>query len=133
MYSFKNDYSEGAHPRILNALMESNLEQVEGYGEDRFSLEAIELLKQSIGRHDIDIHLLSGGTQTNLIAISAFLRPHEAAIAANTGHILVHETGAVEATGHKIISIEVDDGKLNSSHIKAALDSHTDAHMVKHK
>ncbi|HEY8908655.1 MAG TPA: aminotransferase class I/II-fold pyridoxal phosphate-dependent enzyme [Desulfosporosinus sp.] len=133
MYSFKNDYSEGAHTRILNALMESNLEQVEGYGEDRFSLEAIELLKQSIGRHDIDIHLLSGGTQTNLIAISAFLRPHEAAIAANTGHILVHETGAVEATGHKIISIEVDDGKLNSLHIKGALDSHSDEHMVKPK
>lgn len=133
MYSFKNDYSEGAHPRILNALIESNFEQVEGYGEDCYTRKAVELLKQRIGRNDIDIHLLSGGTQTNLIAISAFLRPHEAVIAANTGHILVHETGSVEATGHKIISIEVDDGKLNSSHIKAALDSHTDEHMVKPK
>lgn len=133
MYSFKNDYSEGAHPRILNALIESNFEQAEGYGEDCYTQKAVELLKQRIGRNDIDIHLLSGGTQTNLIAISAFLRPHEAVIAANTGHILVHETGAVEATGHKIISIEVDDGKLNPSHIKAALDSHTDEHMVKPK
>jgi threonine aldolase len=133
MYSFKNDYSEGAHPRILNALNESNFEQAEGYGEDCYTQKAVELLKQRIGRNDIDIHLLSGGTQTNLIAISAFLRPHEAVIAANTGHILVHETGAVEATGHKIISIEVEDGKLNYLHIKAALDSHTDEHMVKPK
>lgn len=133
MYSFKNDYSEGAHPSILNALIESNFEQVEGYGEDSYTQKAVDLLKQRIGRNDIDIHLLSGGTQTNLIAISAFLRPHEAVIAANTGHILVHETGAIEATGHKIISIEVGDGKLNASHIKAALDSHTDEHMVKPK
>jgi threonine aldolase len=133
MYSFKNDYSEGAHPRILNALLESNLEQSEGYGEDGYTQKAVELLKQRIGRDDLDIHLLSGGTQTNLIAISAFLRPHEAVIAANTGHILVHETGAIEATGHKIISTEVEDGKLNSSHIKAALDAHTDEHMVKPK
>lgn len=133
MYSFKNDYSEGAHPRILKALMESNFVQVEGYGEDDFSLEAIERLKQKIGRNDVDIHLLSGGTQTNLTAISAFLRPHEAAIAANTGHILVHETGAIEATGHKIIALEVEDGKLNTSHIQAAIDAHTDEHMVKPK
>lgn len=133
MYSFKNDYSEGAHPRILNALMESNFEQVEGYGEDCYTQKAIELLKQSMGRNDVDIHLLPGGTQTNFTAISAFLRPHEAVIAANTGHIFVHETGAVEATGHKIISMEVGDGKLNSAHIKAALDLHTDEHMVKPK
>ncbi|MDR3541600.1 MAG: aminotransferase class I/II-fold pyridoxal phosphate-dependent enzyme [Desulfosporosinus sp.] len=133
MYSFKNDYSEGAHPRILNALLETNFEQTEGYGEDYYTLTAIELLKQKIGRNDIDIHLLSGGTQTNLTAIAAFLRPHEAAISANTGHILVHETGAIEATGHKIISIDVSDGKLNCSHLQTALDSHTDEHMVKPK
>ncbi|WP_442593780.1 threonine aldolase family protein [Neobacillus sp. D3-1R] len=133
MYSFKNDYSEGTHPRILNALMESNYEQEAGYGEDRFTLGAIELLKQKIGRMDVDIHLLSGGTQTNLTALSAFLRPHEAAIAANTGHILTHETGAIEATGHKIISIEVEDGKLTPLHIKTAIDAHTDEHMVKPK
>lgn len=131
MYSFKNDYSEGAHPRILNALIESNLEQTEGYGEDNYTRKAVELLKKRIGRNDVDIHLFPGGTQTNLTAISAFLRPHEAAIAANTGHILVHETGAIEATGHKVISIEVSDGKLSPEHIKPALDAHTDEHMVK--
>jgi len=133
MYSFKDDYSEGAHPRILNALMESNLEQMEGYGEDDYSLEAIKLIKQRIKCNDIHIHLFSGGTQTNLTVISAFLRPHEAVIAANTAHILVHETGAIEATGHKIISSKVSDGKLNPTHIKSVLDAHTDEHMVKPK
>jgi threonine aldolase len=133
MYSFKNDYSEGAHPRILSAIIESNLEQVDGYGEDQYTIKAIELIKQRIGSQDVDIHLFPGGTQTNLTAISAFLKPHEAAIAANTGHILVHETGAIEATGHKILSIEVKDGKLNPALIKPVLDAHTDEHMVKPK
>ena len=133
MNSFKNDYSEGAHPRILNALIETNMEQVEGYGEDCYTLKAVELLKQGIKRNDVDIHFFSGGTQTNLTALSAFLRPHEAIIAANTGHILVHETGAIEATGHKIISIEVSNGKLDPDHIKAAVEGHTDEHMVKPK
>lgn len=131
MYSFKNDYSEGAHPRILEALMSSNLTQEEGYGEDRFSLEAARLLKQKLQRDDVDIHFFSGGTQTNFIAISAFLRPHEAAVAASTGHILVHETGSVEATGHKVLSIPVKDGKLNPGLIKEVLNFHTDEHMVK--
>ncbi|KOA18089.1 Low specificity L-threonine aldolase [Clostridium homopropionicum DSM 5847] len=133
MYSFKNDYSEGTNPRILNALIESNLEQVDGYGEDHYTLEAAELLKQKIKLSNIDIHFLSGGTQTNLITISAFLRPHEAAIAANTGHIFTHETGSIEATGHKVISVEVNDGKLSPDHIKSALGMHTDEHMVKPK
>lgn len=133
MYSFKNDYSEGADPRILNALIKSNLEQVDGYGEDHYSIEAAELLKNKIKLNNVDIHFLSGGTQTNLIAISAFLRPHEAAIAANTGHIFTHETGSIEATGHKVISVEVNNGKLSTNHIKSALDMHTDEHMVKPK
>ncbi|MDW8801719.1 low specificity L-threonine aldolase [Clostridium sp. A1-XYC3] len=133
MYSFKNDYSEGVHPEILKALTESNLEQSEGYGEDSYTKKAIELLKEKIKRSDVDIHLFVGGTQTNLTALSAFLRPHEAAIAANTGHILVHETGAIEATGHKVISIDVSDGKLRPEDIKPALETHTDEHMVKPK
>ncbi|MEH7308983.1 threonine aldolase family protein [Neobacillus drentensis] len=133
MYSFKNDYSEGAHPKILNALLESNLFQEDGYGEDQFSRKAVEVIKEKIGRSDVDIHLLSGGTQTNLIAISAFLRPHEAAMAASTGHILGHETGAIEATGHKILSIEAENGKLTPSDVQAVLDGHPDEHMVKPK
>lgn len=133
MYSFKNDYSEGAHPRILNALLESNDIQEAGYGEDHFSLKAVELLKEKLKSHKVDIHLLPGGTQTNLTAISAFLRPHEAVIAASTGHVATHETGAIEATGHKVITVDVDSGKLNVPSIKEALDFHTDEHMVKPK
>lgn len=133
MYSFKNDYSEGAHPRILNALIENNLVQDEGYGEDRYSKEAVELIKEKIGINNVDIHFISGGTQTNLIAISAFLRPHEAAIAVSSGHILGHETGAIEATGHKILSVEGENGKLSPSDLQEVLDGHPDEHMVKPK
>ena len=133
MYSFKNDYSEGAHPNIMKALMESNMQQTEGYGEDKYCMAAIKLLKDKLKRSDVDIHMFCGGTQTNLTAISAFLRPHEAVISANTGHVLVHETGAIEATGHKIISIKVADGKLKPEHIQMAINEHTDEHMVKPK
>lgn len=133
MYSFKNDYSEGAHTNILDAITRTNLEQFEGYGEDTYSKDARDLLKKRIGKDDIDIHFLMGGTQTNLTAISAFLRPHEAVISANTGHILVHETGAIEATGHKIISVDKKDGKLNARDIKDVIVGHSDEHMVKPK
>lgn len=131
MYSFKNDYSEGAHPRILDALVSANLEQSEGYGEDSYSLKAAKEIKQAIGLETVDIHLFAGGTQTNLTALGAFLRPHEAVIAANTGHIFVHETGAIEATGHKVLTVEVKDGKLGPSHVEAVLAAHSDEHMVK--
>ena len=133
MYSFKNDYSEGAHSNILKALMESNMEQTEGYGEDRYSLAAVTLIKDKLKCKDVDIHLFCGGTQTNLTAISAFLRPHEAVISASTGHVLVHETGAIEGTGHKVISVKVEEGKLKPIHIKMVLEEHTDEHMVKPK
>ncbi|MCM3766931.1 low specificity L-threonine aldolase [Neobacillus niacini] len=133
MYSFKNDYSEGAHPRILTTLIETNLEQEDGYGEDGYSQKAVELIKARLGRTDVDVHLLSGGTQTNLTAIAAFLRPHEAAIATASGHIFTHETGAIEATGHKVISVDTEDGKLNTEHLQGVLDYHTDEHMVKPK
>ena len=133
MYSFKNDYSEGAHPSILRALVETNMQQVEGYGEDKYCITAIKLIKEKLKCDDVDIHMFCGGTQTNLTAISAFLRPHEAVISANTGHVLVHETGAIEATGHKVISMQVDDGKLKPKHIKMAIDEHSDEHMVKPK
>lgn len=133
MYSFKNDYSEGAHPRIIEALIKCNMEQSEGYGEDIFTARAIKLIKEKIRREDVDVHLLVGGTQTNLTTLSAFLRPHEAVIAADTGHVLVHETGAIEATGHKVISVDVEDGKLTRKNIEAVIEEHTDEHMVKPK
>ncbi|MEG2935942.1 MAG: low specificity L-threonine aldolase [Clostridium sp.] len=131
MYSFKNDYSEGAHPRILEALIKTNLEQTAGYGLDEYSEAAIEHIKEKIESNDAEVHLLVGGTQTNLIAMAAFLRSHEAVISAETGHVLVHETGAIEATGHKVISVPSQDGKLKVGDIVKVVEQHTDEHMVK--
>ena len=98
MYSFTNDYSEGAHPKILEALMNTNLTQHTGYSLDTHTAHAIQLIRQEIQQQDADIHLIVGGTQTNLITISTALRPYQAVISAATGHINVHETGAIEAT-----------------------------------
>ena len=133
MYSFKSDYSEGAHTNILEALMKTNFEQTDGYGEDFYTQEAVTLIKEKVQREDVDIHLLVGGTQTNLTAISAFLRPHEAVIAAVTGHINVHETGAIEATGHKVLTVPSLDGKVNVLEVEKVVDLHIDEHMVKPK
>ena len=134
MHSFKNDYTETAHPRILQALIDTNMEQDEGYGLDRHSKAAAESIRNRLGEdaQKADIHFLCGGTQANLTAISAFLRPHEAVIAAETAHIFVHEAGAIEATGHKILTVPTPDGKLRSEEIQKVLDFHpNDEHMVK--
>ncbi len=133
MYSFKNDYSEGAHPKILEALVENNMQQEEGYGMDTYCEEARDLLRKEMDNEQVEIHFFVGGTQTNLTALAAFLRPHEAVIAAHTGHILVHETGAIEATGHKVIAMESTDSKLHAHQVVEALEAHTDEHMVKPK
>lgn len=130
MISFMNDYSEGAHPRVLELLVKSNLEQNAGYGEDVHSKRAKEAIKKQLKREDVDIHFIPGGTQANLLAISSFLRPHQCVIAAHTGHINVHETGAIEATGHKVLAMPSKNGKLTTSAIKEALEQHTDEHMV---
>ena len=131
MYSFQNDYSEGAHPRILDALGRTNLEQTSGYGNDPYTAEAVRLIRAQIGNESAQVHFLAGGTQTNLTALCAFLRPHEAVISADTGHINVHETGAIEATGHKVLTAAVSDGKLAPAHILSIVNAHTDEHMVK--
>lgn len=133
MYSFRNDYSEGAHPRILELLNKHNFEANIGYGEDVHSDKAKEYIKDLIGRQDADIHFIPGGTQTNMLVISSFLRPHQCVISADTGHINVHETGAIEATGHKVVAMPCEDGKLTPEIIKKALDHHTDEHMVQPK
>ena len=131
-YSFKNDYSEGAHPAILQRLVETNLQQTIGYGEDIYCDEARALIKGYIQR-DSAIHFVSGGTQANLIVISSILKPYESVIAADSGHIAVHETGAIEATGHKVNTIPSTDGKIYPNQIQTILDLHTDEHMVKPK
>lgn len=123
-FSFKNDYSEGCHPNILEALLYSNTNQQAGYGEDEYSLKAKDLIKKTINNQEADVYFVSGGTQANLIIISSILRPYQCAVSASTGHILNNETGAIEATGHKILSIETDDGKLKPSDIQTVLNSH---------
>lgn len=131
-YFFKNDYAEACHPKILQALIDSNSSQELGYGEDRYCKDAKELLKQKIGNPKAEIHFVSGGTQTNLIVISSILRPHESVISAVSGHILNNETGAIEATGHKINQIVSQDGKLIPMDIQEVLDAHTNVpHQVK--
>jgi len=132
-YSFKYDYSEGTHPRILAALTRTNYLQQYGYSEDDYCVEAEKIIKQKVGNPDADVHFVSGGTQANLVVISSILKPYESVVAAETGHIYVHETGAIEATGHKINTISTTDGKITVEGIKMVLDEHTDEHMVKPK
>ena len=133
-YSFKNDYSEGCHPNILKALIETNLVQQNGYGLDYYSIEAENLIKKKIENSAAKVYFVSGGTQANIIVISAFLRPHESVISADLGHILNNETGAIEATGHKINHIETVDGKINSTGILNVINAHKNKpHQVKPK
>ncbi len=133
MYSFICDYSEGAHPRLIEALSRTNMEQCEGYGEDAHCLRAAELLKKKMNRNDVEIHFMPGGTPTNVIALTACLRSFEAIIAPKTGHIEIHETGAVEARGHKILTVETDDGKLRPADVQKVLDGFEDEHTVRRK
>ena len=101
MIRLNNDYSEGCHPSILLRLNEMNLEQNPGYGTDTHCAEAADAVRKAFACPDADVHFLVGGTQANMTVIAAALRPYEAVLCADTGHINVHETGAVEGTGHK--------------------------------
>ncbi len=130
-YSFRNDYSEGAHIDILKALNETNFEQQDGYSEDAYCNEAQVIIRNKIDNQNADIHFVSAGTQANLVVISSILKPYESVICAGTGHINVHETGAIEATGHKINTVNTIDGKLNSENIQNVLNEHVDEHQVK--
>lgn len=128
---FINDYSEGAHPHILKRLSETNDMAEEGYGDDRFTKQAKEEIKRLLGEdHDSEVHLVSGGTQANLTTLSAMLKPYESVIAPESAHIAVHETGAIEATGHKINTIPTEDGKITPGQILEVLEEHEDEHMV---
>lgn len=132
MYSFKNDYSVGAHPNILNKLIETNLVSQLGYGEDNYTVVAKNMIKKRIKNTNASVFFLSGGTQTNLITISFLLRNHEAVICAKTGHIATNETGAIEATGHKVITAETNDGKLRQRDIEKTLAGYKlQPHVVK--
>ncbi len=114
MISFESDYNNGAHPDVLRHLMETNDEQTLTYGFDRFSDSARKKIAAECGVSDADVHLLTGGTQTNATVIDAMLRSYEAVVCANTGHINVHEAGAIEASGHKVIGLPHQGGKLEA-------------------
>ena len=133
MYSFTNDYSEGAHPRILEAMMNANLTQNVGYGLDAHSLAAAGTIRRLADAPDAAVHFVVGGTQTNLLLIASALRPYQAVIAAATGHVNVHEAGAIEGTGHKVRALPTPDGKLTPEIIAPCLTEHCDEHMVQPK
>lgn len=130
MYSFRNDYSEGAHPRVLQALMDSNLEQTVGYGLDPRCKTAANTIRSLCNAPDAAVHFLVGGTQTNMLVIESLLQPYEAVISAHTGHVNVHETGAIEATGHKVCTAYAPDGKLTPALVESVVKAHSSEHMV---
>ncbi|MGB4984443.1 MAG: low specificity L-threonine aldolase [Erysipelotrichaceae bacterium] len=132
MIKFNSDYSEGCHPKILEQLTTTNLIQTVGYGEDEYCQQAKDLIKKVINQPKSDVHFLVGGTQTNLIVISSALRPYEGVISPTSGHINVHETGAIEATGHKIITVEHQDGKLSPSQIEKIMITHKNDPAYEH-
>lgn len=124
MIRFDCDYLEGAHPLILKKLNETNMEQTIGYGCDPHCERAIKLIKDACKSPESDVHFLIGGTQTNTTVISAILRTYQAVISAETGHINVHECGAIEATGHKVIALPSSDGKLTAQMVEDCFNSH---------
>ena len=130
MYSFRNDYSEGAHPVVLQALTDTNLVQTSGYGTDEYCAEAAQLIRDLCKAPEADVHFLVGGTQTNLVVITSYLSSFEAVIAAHTGHVNVHETGAIEATGHKVCTAYAPDGKLTPALVESVVNAHSSEHMV---
>ena len=130
MYSFRNDYSEGAHPLVMQALAETNLEQTVGYGRDPRCETARDTIRSLCNAPDADVHFLVGGTQTNMLVIEAMLQSYEAVISAHTGHVNVHETGAIEATGHKVCTAYAPDGKLTPELVESVVNAHSSEHMV---
>ena len=124
MIRFSSDYTEGAHPSILTALAETNFEQNPGYSEDVHCLHAAELIRKACDAPKASVHFLVGGTQTNMIVISSLLRPYQGVLCADSGHIHVHETGAVEATGHKVLALPSHLGKISEEQVRNAYENH---------
>ncbi|HEL2575358.1 TPA: aminotransferase class I/II-fold pyridoxal phosphate-dependent enzyme [Streptococcus suis] len=134
MLHFENDYNKGAHPVLLEALVASNQEGLSGYGTDRYTQSAIEKIRQAIACPQAQITFLAGGTQTNQIAINSMLASYEGVIAADTGHISTHEAGAIEFSGHKVLTLPHHEGKITASEVDNFIkDFYADAnhaHMV---
>lgn len=124
MIRFESDYTEGAHEKILEQLVKTNYEQTPGYGQDVHCEQARQYIKKACANDNLAVHFLVGGTQANTTVIASVLRPHQGVISASTGHINVHETGAIEATGHKVIAVASEDGKITASQVKNVYDAH---------
>ncbi|MBQ1253755.1 MAG: aminotransferase class I/II-fold pyridoxal phosphate-dependent enzyme [Alistipes sp.] len=118
MQHFDSDYMEGMHPRILEAFERTNMQKTTGYGLDEYSVAAREAVRRACSAPDAEVHFLVGGTQTNATVIKALLRPHEGVIAAATGHIAVHESGAIEASGHKVLTLDHLCGKISAEQVE---------------
>ena len=118
MLFFRNDYGNGAHPAVMEALCKTNLELTPGYGTDIYCQNAIARIRQLCKNPQADVHFIAGGTQVNKVTIDAFLRPWEAVISADSGHIQVHEAGAIEHNGHRIFAAPSPDGKLRPEQIQ---------------
>ena len=131
LHSFTNDYTEGCHPSVLQALAETNMVQQAGYGEDIYTQAAAGIIRDLIKDNQAAIHLVAGGTIANLLVLASILKPFESVISAETGHIHTHEAGAIEATGHKIETIKTSDGKLRIEDIKPFLDKFPLYHTVR--
>ena len=132
MVYFTSDYCEGCHERILRRMMETNMEQTSGYGTDHHCQRAAQYIRRECGREDAAVHFLVGGTQTNLTVLAAALRPHQAAVCAESGHIHVHETGAVEATGHKCLTLPSPDGKITAAQVEELVRLHRADESMEH-
>lgn len=131
-YSFLNDYSEGAHESIIKTLAETNRVQTVGYGKDEYCMRAKRHILAALGCSTSRIHFLVGGTQINTTVISAVLRPYQGVISAETGHISVHESGAIEATGHKVIPLPAREGKITAKQIDELLTAHFTDEFAEH-
>ena len=124
MIRFESDYLEGALPEVMEALVRTTLEQTPGYGEDAHCARAAQLIREKCAAPEAAVHFLVGGTQANMTVIAAALRPHQAAVAAATVHIAVHETVAGEATGHMVISLPSPDGKISAGQVRDCVEAH---------
>ena len=132
MIYFNNDYSEGCHPKILERLAQTNFEQTPGYGMDHHCAQAADRIRKLCGDDSLAVHFLVGGTQTNLTVIDAALRPHQGVLCAVSGHIHVHETGAVEATGHKVLTLASGDGKISAAQVRDIVHAHRSDDSMEH-
>lgn len=133
MIYFHNDYSEGCHPKVLERITATNMEQTPGYGEDLYCLQAAQRIRTLCGNEKVAVHFLVGGTQANLTVIAAALRPHQAALGPAGAHINVHETGAVEATGHKVLSVPSTDGKITAQQVRSVVMAHRASASFEHE